>query len=570
MLKLIPAVKSLTILDGNLQKKAICFDATGLDNRLVKALNKLPVAADGATVSVRITGGDGERYSLAVGQDTVCITAETEAGAFYAIQTLRQLFTQEPVPCLQIEDAPDFPYRGFYHDITRGRISTLETLLQLVEDMAYYKLNSLQLYVEHVFPFRETAELIPRTDCITAEELKQVQACCQENFIEFIPSLSTFGHMYEILELPQYKPLAVLSQFETPKNFWAARQSHHTLNPLAQGSEALVQSLIDQYYPLFQSRFFNICCDETFDLDRHLVCDDPGKVYADFVRKIIGMVKARGKDVMMWADILLKHPEVMDDIPGDTVFLNWNYKEDPPEKNVAALAKLGKKQIVCPGNSAWYRLCEDVQIEEGNISKMARYGKKYGALGVLNTNWGDWGHPANLELGMYGLVLGAEKSWSEQTPVDDRFYSCVDHLLYGKQGAMAILREISQLQKPILWKHFVSIYMQKRYGEAHVLPSGEPAPVPQEALAQIQQALPGLREKLSAPWEKDAFRKELLCAAEGLCLMGELSAKVAGKKTDRLVDPGKWMADYAANWRRSNKEQELSNILELFGWYDRQ
>ena len=570
MLKLIPAVKTLEIKEGFLAQKAISFDKTDLDSRLVKALNKLPQAQTGAFVTVTVTGKGGEGYTLDVAETAISITAGCEAGAFYAVQTLRQLFTHPEIPCVHIADAPDFAHRGFYHDITRGRISTLQTLLNLVEDMAYYKLNSLQLYVEHVFPFKETADLVKKTGCITPEELKTVEAACKDNFIEFIPSLSTFGHMYEILELPQYKHMAVLKNFDTLKNFWDSRQRHHTINPLAEGSEELVQSLIDQYYPLFESKFFNICCDETFDLDKYPVCDDPGKAYADFVKKIIAMVKARGKDVMMWADILLKHPEVIDDIPEDTIFLNWNYKQDPPEENVAKLAQMGKKQIVCPGNSAWYRLCEDVEVEEGNISQMAHYAKKYNALGILNTNWGDWGHPANLELGMYGLVLGAEKSWSEETPVDDSFYACVDHLLYGQEGAIEILKTIAPLQRKIKWKHFYCKHIQLRYGETHVVPINEPMPLSEEDLAEIQSLLPGIRGKLSGTWEKDQFRREFLCAAEGICLMAELYAKLDGMDVKPLVDPDKWMENYAANWRRTNKESELRDILDLFTWYNRQ
>lgn len=567
MLNLIPGVKSLKTKDTYFSKKAISFDATGLDARLVKALSKLPQSPDGAVLTIAVTGETGEGYTLTVAEAAISITAQSSAGAFYAIQTLRQLFTHQQIPCLEIQDAPDFAHRGFYHDITRGRVSTVETLLQLVEDMAYYKLNSLQLYVEHVFPFRETRNLIEKTGYITPEELQQVQACCEENFIEFIPSLSTFGHMYEILEQPQYKHLAILSDFKTRHNYWHERQKHHTVNPLTEGSEQLVESLIDQYYPLFKSKTFNICCDETFDLDNHLDCENPGKVYADFVKKIIAMIKTRGRDVMMWADILLKHPEVIGDIPEDTVFLNWNYKIDPPEENVAKLAETGRKQIVCPGNTAWYRLCEEVDVEEGNISKMAHYGKKYGALGVLNTNWGDWGHPANLELGMYGLVLGAEKSWSEETAVDDAFHARVNHLLYGQEGALEILREISRLHRNILWKDFLRTYVFARYGETSEYTF---APVSEEDLAAVQKALPGLRQKLSGTWEKDAYRQEMLCAAEGLCLIAELSAKLAGREVTPLVDAQKWIADYRANWLRTNKQSELDELTEIFRWYSEQ
>ena len=47
-------------------------------------------------------------------------------------------------------------------------------------------------------------------------------------------------------------------------------------------------------------------------------------------------------------------------------------------------------------------------------------------------------------------------------------------------------------------------------------------------------------------------------------------AKLDGREGKRLVDADKWMADYAANWRRTNKESELRDILELFTWYNLQ
>ena len=558
MLKLIPAVKSLKLQEGFLRKKAI-LSAACADARLEKALGKLPRAADGVPVTVAFGCGDGEGYTLTVAENAIEIRGESAAGAFYAVQTLRQLFAHEKVPCLHIEDQPDFGIRGFYHDITRGRISTLESLKNLVDDMAYYKLNHLQLYVEHVFPFRETADLVEKTGCITPEELVAVQDYCRENFIEFVPSLSTFGHMYEILEQPRYKHLAVLKDYVPSPNFWTERMAHHTLNPLVEGSFQLADSLIDQYYGLFESDFFNICCDETFDIDRYLQCDDPGKVYADFVKKLIATVKARGKKVMMWADILLKHPEVIDDIPEDTIFLNWKYIKEPPEELVQTLAKMGKTQIVCPGNTAWNRLCENVEVEEGNITAMVRYGKKWGALGVLNTNWGDWGHPCSLELGMYGLTLGAQLSWNSDAAPGEEFDRAVDMHLYGFDGGMALLRQLSRLHKGVVWKDFVCSTLQ--------LPQTTKSPhiwVEEEDFLTIQKAMPALEQALVQPWKKDNYRKEMLSCARGLWLIAQLSRQMAGFDTGTCPDTHSWLDAYRENWLVSNKKSELDNIIRLF------
>ena len=554
MIQLIPEVKKLTLLGGTLSNKAIApFEFPDL--RLQKAAAKLPCASDGVKLTLEITGGEGEGYTLRVENCGITVKAAAPVGAFYAISTLRQLFTQDPVPCVEIEDAPDFPHRGFYHDVTRGRIPTVEGLKKLIDDMAYYKLNSLQLYVEHVFPFKETEKLVEKTGCLTPEEMKELEAYCEENFITFIPSLSTFGHMFEILNQPEYKHLAILDSYQADPNFWWDRMRHHTVNPLKEESLELVESLISQYLPLFKNNFFNICCDETFDLDRYLECDDPGKVYADFVKKIIAIVREKGKDVMMWADILLKHPEVIDDIPEETVFLNWFYRVPVPEENIAKLAKMGKKQIVCPGTTTWNRFCEDLGVEEENICKMAEYGHKHGALGVLNTNWGDWGNPCSMELGMYGLVLGAAKSWNVDTPVSEDFYCAVNHLLYHGEDGIGCLKALCRMHRHIVWRDFVRNYHQKKEGKPLELTT-----ITRQAVRELQEGYQTLKETLSTPWEQDNYRKEILCAAHALCLVGELTAKMDGMDIPRITDTEQFIGEYEENWRRSNKESELSEM----------
>ena len=146
--------------------------------------------------------------------------------------------------------------------------------------MAYYKLNSLRLYVEHVFAFEETKGLRGATGFLTKEEIREIGAYCRENFVVFIPSLSTFGHMYELLEQAQYRHLRVLKNFVASPNFWRERMSHHTIDPFDPESIAFVQNLINQYAPHFDSDTFNICCDETFDLKQYQTQGlDVGAIY---------------------------------------------------------------------------------------------------------------------------------------------------------------------------------------------------------------------------------------------------------------------------------------------------
>ena len=306
MINLIPSVKQLEINSGFLTKNAIFFDDINCDARVISALKKLPYSKDGADIKININGTSGEAYEIFINENNITINADGSAGAFYAVQTLRQIFKNTEIPCLYIKDAPDFEHRGFYHDVTRGKVPTVKTLKKLIDDMAYYKLNSLQLYVEHTFEFEEYKDINEKFGYLTKEEIRELDAYCKENFIDFIPSLSTFGHLCELLSQEKYKHLRTLKNYKEPKNFWNERMAHHTIDPLNDESIEVIKSLIDQYVPHFESEYFNICCDETFDLkvfeEQGL---DVGKVYVEFLQKIIKYPEQKGKEVMMWADVLL-------------------------------------------------------------------------------------------------------------------------------------------------------------------------------------------------------------------------------------------------------------------------
>lgn len=563
ILNLVPQVKLLSLTEGFLEKKAVFYNPDTLDSRLVSALEKLPYDHVGAKLEIKLYGDAGEDYELWIEKQSIRIEATSAAGAFYAIQTLRQIFKHEKVPCLHIKDEPDFAYRGFYHDVTRGKVPTVESMKALIDQMAYYKLNSLQLYVEHVFEFEECKDLIEKTGYLTKEEIKELDKYCIKNFVSFEPSLSTFGHMYEILQQKKYHHLRVLKDYKEDPHFWQERMRHHTIDPLHPDSFALVTSLIDQYMPLFTSDIFNICCDETFDLkayaDQGL---DEGKIYADFVKKIVDYVSQKGKKVMMWGDILLKHPERIGDIPQDTYLLNWFYRLDPPEEDVIRFAQSGRPQIVCPGTTTWNRFCENVQVEENNICTMADYGHRHGAVGVLNTNWGDRGHTCSLELATYGMILGAAKSWAVKTRTGDALDRAVNFHVYKNEKGMQYLRELSRLQEQVAWIPFTFRYHADRYyaiddPQKRVAFTGE--------ISEFQKDYCAFVDALSSePEFEKEFRDEMLIAAEGVCIMAELISKRNGLAINRVSDTKSWLKKFREKWTQKNKESELRNIENMF------
>lgn len=564
-MKLIPQPKEVILFDGFLRTKAVRFNHFYLDSRVIKAVEKLPQSEEGVLLEISVTGDEGEGYSMEICTDGISVFADSSAGAFYAIQTLRQLFTQEKVPCMHLEDKPDFPYRGFYHDVTRGKVPTMETLKKLVDDMAYYKLNSLQLYVEHTFEFEECKDINPICGCLTKSDMIELGQYCQDNFIDFIPSMSTFGHMYEVLQQPKYQHLRIQEDDAHAPMVWYSRMKHHTIDPQNPESFPLVQSMIDQYAPCFASEWFNICGDETFDLQQSAETpEQAAQLYVDFIKKIIHHTQNKFRKVMMWADFFWEwnYPQAIDMMPEDICFLNWWYWKNPKEANFALFHKTNRPQIVCPGTSTWNRFCEDVATEEENICQLAELGKKYSAVGVLNTNWGDHGNPCSLELAMYGMVLGAEKSWSVDTPVDDAFYDRVDALLYENQNGIRLLKAVSALQDRVDWLDLDQAYSRSRFG----ITDWEKKNLPID-LAKVQADYQAIVEELaSQSWKNDEYRQEMLIAAEGVCVVAELIEKMRGNDPKRITDTHRWLEKYKAKWLEKNQASELYRIEELLAY----
>lgn len=566
MIHLIPDVKSMQLTDGFLEKKAVFCPNPALDKRIRSAIEKLPCDAEGTRLDIHIRSHDGEAYTLDIYADKIEITAQGPAGAFYAIQTLRQLFQHEKIPCLHIQDSPDFSYRGFYHDVARGKVPTVETLKWLIDQMAYYKLNSLQLYVEHSFAFAEYADSVQKTGCLTAEEIRELDDYCADHFIEFVPSLACFGHLYELLQKPQYRHLQELESYEQETVFWHERCRHHTIDPLNPESFLLIKHMIDQFMPLFRSNKFNICCDETFDLKngkhRHM---DTGELYTNFVKQLIAYLNSCGKQVMMWGDVLLEHPERMDDLPKDLLLLNWDYDNDPvrSEKHIRQFAENKCTQIVCPGIWNWNQLSEKLSAFIPNITTVSKLAKQYGAMGILNTSWGDFGTPCSLDLSMFGITFGAAKSWTVETELEP-FIESADMLVYRHKGAYQILDTLNKVEDVVKWMDLVFTYSNCLYKMYF------PLELPDKAsLLEAIKTCEGLYAQLqNEVWEIDAYRQEMLIAAEGLQVMAELLGNLLGYDIARKTDTMEWLAKYRDMWVTKNKPSEFHEIEKMFVYFE--
>ena len=80
-------------------------------------------------------------------------------------------------------------------DISRNRVPTMQTLLELVDLLASWKINQLQLYTEHTFAYRNHPIVWADASPMTGEEILALDAYCRERFIELVPNQNSYGHM---------------------------------------------------------------------------------------------------------------------------------------------------------------------------------------------------------------------------------------------------------------------------------------------------------------------------------------------------------------------------------------
>lgn len=102
---------------------------------------------ENASITIKkIAMNNPEGYRLQIANNNIVISASTPAGAFYAIQTLRQLWNQyKSLPGLDIEDYPRFKYRGILLDVSR-HFFTVNEIKKILDVMAAQKLNTLHLH----------------------------------------------------------------------------------------------------------------------------------------------------------------------------------------------------------------------------------------------------------------------------------------------------------------------------------------------------------------------------------------------------------------------------------------
>jgi len=572
-------------------KNAIC-KLTGLELCVIKGVPK--------ENSIFLKGGNSgtEEYKLSINTSGVVLFSEGLRGLFYCLQTFKQILIQyqNTLPCLEINDRPDFDVRGYYLDISRGRVPTLESLKRMVDKLAYYKINQFQIYVEHTFAFENMSEMWTNASPITAEEILILDEYCVERSIELVPSFATLGHMYTFLGCNIYNHLAELEDCPKNSDKWGVRPLNSTLNAKSDEAFNHIIKMIDEVIPLFKSNKFNICCDEPEDIGKgrnknEVDCDNEINLYVYYLNRLASYVKSKGKEVMFWSDVIIKHPKHISNISQELTCMNWCYSNDEAilkerKQHVKNIAEAGFGQYMCTSTRAEGKLLRNCAVSYENCLAMTKMGREFNAEGIMITDWGDWGHVSMLTGAITPIIVSACMSWNlDATPDFDKILRDISVLEFGDETATIakIMSEMGEKQEIQRWDELCCwIYNITGKFEAQILGlrtevvSGRDGKKLINAYNDFEKAGEKIN-KLKVYEDKTLDKNEFLiaCRGEQLVIATCLALKKYYYNQDVTVpispiklanDWEHWLFAFQNRWRITCKESELYRINEVIIW----
>ena len=578
-----------TLFAAHLVRAAV-RDATGLQPRLRKerapatGLNRIALVLlgrdDGSGLeSVGQESASAEGYHLAIAPGHVWLVATSEAGLFYAAQTLRQVLRAygRRLPGLAIDDRPALPNRGLMLDVSRGRVPTLETLCTLADTLAAYKYNQLQLYTEHTFDFPSHPLIGEGAGSLSADDILRLDQYCRARHVELVPNLQSFGHLRTMLSRPEYAHLDEVG--------W-----RWSIAPVREETYRLFEQLYADLLPAFTSRRFNIDCDETWDLargqSRDLAQQLGGSqwVYLRHILRLRELAATHDRRIMMWADIVNEHPDVLPHLPEDVILLDWHYESAEHYPTTEALGRSGREFWVCPGTSSWNTLFPRLDNALGNIRNFTRDGIAHGASGMLLTDWGDYGHYQSLSLSWYPYLFGAATAWTGARTDPGDFDRSFAPLFLGRPAGDASITSLRRLGRAVVGP---SLAERNGSNSAYALfedplggkmaSSGDPA-----ALVELQDAARAVIAGCAPLADLDLghdlqFAARQIELAAQKVLLGQrirqvLQSARSPAELDRVIDAlaamrEAWpplVAEFEARWLRQARRSQIDLTLDRF------
>lgn len=349
-----------------------------------------------------------EAYTLDIESGRITLQAKDAQGISHALATLHQLILtakDNKLPVLSIQDKPRFGYRGLMLDCSR-HFWTVDELKETLSQMAFFKLNTLQMHLTDNNAWRLAMDKYPELTekgtfypdfpdlsgkYYTTDDLKELVRYAQSLGIEIIPEVDLPGHSTALL--------AAMPQLSCKGGTFEAYPEELPINQRKRGNENMLcignpesirfaQEVVDALIQIFPSPYIHLGGDEvpTAIWEKCPKCQalykkegmkEPGEIQDYFTRKMSEYIRSKGKTMVGWDEINDRHAATPEDM-----LTVW--RDDGLNAQKAALER-GIPVVMCPqhgcyldwgyaGNSTrkvyeWDPITDQVTPEQASLVK---------------------------------------------------------------------------------------------------------------------------------------------------------------------------------------------------------
>ena len=392
-----------------------------------------------------VTGN--EAYRIEIDKKGVRLSANTETGIFYGLQTLLQLLNNgdnKTLPALTINDSHRFPYRGLHLDVSRHFFDK-EFVKKQLNAMAYFKMNRLHWHLTDGAGWRIEIKKYPRltsfaawrpfdklndwwvggrTFCeqddpravggyYTQDDIREVVAYAAERHITIIPEIEMPGHSEEVLAT--YPELSCSGKPYVNADFCIGTEK----------TFEFLENVLLEVIDLFPSEYIHIGGDEASKsswktcprcqkrmADEHLNSVDELQSY--MIHRIEKFLNDHGRKIIGWDEI------IEGGLSPTATVMSWRGEEG----GIKAV-KAGNQAIMTPGKYCYLDAFQDAP----NTQPMA-----IGGYLTLEKVYSFEPVPDSLSTKEAELILGVQGNvWTEHIPTPEHY----EYMIYPRILALA-------------------------------------------------------------------------------------------------------------------------------------
>lgn len=334
-------------------------------------------------------GLEGEAYRLTIDKQGVRIWAADEAGAFYAVQTLRQLlppsiYARQPqtgvawrLPGVGISDRPRFAWRGMMLDVAR-HFMPKEAVMRFIDALAMHKMNRLHLHLTDNQGWRVEIKRYPRLTDIgawressatgfslfgakqdgtphggfyTQEDIREMVAYAAHRHVTLVPEIDVPGHSQAAIAA--YPELGNLS---TPLKVSTEFMDRTVILNAEESTVTFYENVLSEVMELFPSQYIHVGGDEAVKDQweqspraqqriQELGLLDENDLQTWFINRLNEYLSSQGRTTVGWDDVLTEG------LSQDTLLMVWR---SPHQDNALRGIKTGHPLILTPSKPTYF------------------------------------------------------------------------------------------------------------------------------------------------------------------------------------------------------------------------